>query len=95
MKNEILPEQTVPSESSGSVLQLELPSIGLGIQRTSGTYLALLLHLEADQAASVLVEAAKDVGITLEQITEIWNDKMCHKCGMATRFHHPITGECQ
>jgi hypothetical protein len=75
--------------------RVELPNVGLGTMRTSGTYIGALLQLEDDEhyAVSILVDAAKTIGITLEQITEAWNDSMCPKCGMAQSLH-TIGGRC-
>lgn len=79
----------------GAVLPLpkiELPSTGLGTYRTSGTIIGLLLQLEEEQGVSVLVDTAKQLGYTLKEISDQWNETTCCHCGMGS-LHHD-NGRC-
>ncbi len=71
-------------------VEAHLPSVGLGAMRTSATYIALLLYLEGNMAVDVLVSAAKELKISLEDITAEWNDKPCTKCGMSLLVHDEL-----
>jgi hypothetical protein len=75
--------------------EIELLSIGLGTKRTSATYIAVLLQLEAKcERADILVSSAKALGITLEEIQDTFNDKMCSNCGMSMKMHKDRGGKC-
>jgi hypothetical protein len=74
--------------------KIELRSCGLGTMRTSGTYIGALLQLERNHwyAVGVLVEAAKTVGITKEEIVDYFDRVTCGGCGMADSPLNPC--EC-
>ena len=75
--------------------EVDLPSIGLGTCRSSGTYIIALLQLEnPGDRVSILVDAAKQLGITLGQIKEEYTDTMCPECGMSMAAHKQNGGEC-
>lgn len=75
--------------------EVNVPSIGLGTHRTSGTYVALLMQLEdKDMRADILVDVAKRLGITLEEIQDTYLDKMCSNCGMSMKLHKKRDGKC-
>lgn len=61
-----------PSCAQAPGSTIELPDIGLGIQRTSGTYIALLLQLENDreQQAAIIADVCEHLGLSLEKIIE-------------------------
>ena len=61
---------------------VSLPDVGLGTHRTAGTYIGALLQLEGQDAVDVLVDAAKTLNITLEEITHAWHAEPCPTCGV-------------
>lgn len=83
----------VSTEKFEEIPEIRLPSIGLGTMRTSGTYIALLLQLEnKGRRVEIMVNAAKKLGISLEEITDTYLG--CPKCGMSMKPHKARGGHC-
>lgn len=51
-------------------VEIDLPDIGSGTQRTSGTYIALLLQLENDRQlqAEIIADVCDIIGLPLEKV---------------------------
>lgn len=74
---------------------VEVPSIGLGTMRSSGTYIVLLLQLEREGIrAGILVQAAKRLGISLEELVDEYTDTACTECGVSILSHRKDGGRC-
>ncbi len=72
-----VPTKIVGSSAGFGALRVELPDIGLGTQRTSGTYIALLLSLEdRSDVAGILLDVLDHLKITPEKLIEYraWYD---------------------
>lgn len=55
--------------------QIDFPQIGLGLHRTTGGLVVLLLHTEAiAQRAGILAWAARDLGIPLDEFVREYNE---------------------
>ena len=88
-------EKDVSTKIFDEIPEIDLPNIGLGTMRTSGTYVALLMQLEdKSQRAKILIDVAKKLGITLEEITDTYLDYGCPKCGMSMKLHKARGGKC-
>jgi hypothetical protein len=79
-------------------IEIDLPSLGLGIMRTSETYIYALLKMENDKYAvlEILADVAELFGINGNLIQEKQDDKMCSKCG-GSLLHHRLynDGNCE
>ena len=68
---------------------------GLGTMRSSGAIIVMLLSMEDTfSRAGILVFAAKEMGITLEELTDEYLDHSCDKCGISMVLHKRSGGEC-
>lgn len=75
--------------------EVEFSNEGLGTMRTSGSYIALLLQLESPESrAGILVDVAKSMGITLQELIDEYTDAMCNKCGVSVSAHRDNGGGC-
>jgi hypothetical protein len=75
--------------------QVEVPVIGLGTMRPSGTYIAVFLQLEPEGLrAKILTRAAKDLGISLAELVGAYEDPACAKCGVSVAGHKENGGNC-
>lgn len=78
----------INTQVTNEIPQVDFPNIGLGTRRSSGTIIALLLALEEPfSRAEILVHIAKKFGITLNELTDKYNDTMCEKCGVSMAAH--------
>ena len=70
---------------------IELLECGFGTMRSSGTYIGALLQLERNRgmAVCVLVEAARSLGITKDEIVDYFERVGCPRCGLADSPMHP------
>lgn len=88
-------EKDVSTHVASEIGQVDFPDCGLGTCRASGTIIALMLALEEPfSRAEILVDIAKKFGITLEELSENYNDSMCPKCGVSRADHRQNSGEC-
>ena len=68
---------------------------GLGISRSSGSILLLLLQLEDENMRlRIIVDCAKQLGITLEDLTDAYTDEACGHCGISKMLHKDNNGQC-
>jgi len=68
---------------------------GLGTLRSSGAMIVMLLSMEEHYSrAGILVFAAKEMGISLEELTDEYLDHSCDKCGISMVLHKQTGGEC-
>ncbi len=68
--------------------EVNLPSVSLGTMRTSGTYIIALLQLEPEaDRTQILVHAAKELGLSLQELTDEYTDSMCPECGISLMAH--------
>lgn len=58
------------------IVDVRLPDVGLGTMRTSGTLIGALLQMEGHDAVSVLVDAARTIGLELEDVIAEWRDQL-------------------
>jgi uncharacterized damage-inducible protein DinB len=55
--------------------QIDFPQIGLGMHRTTGGMIVMLLHTEEiHHRASILAWAARDLGIPLNELVSEYNE---------------------
>lgn len=88
-------EEQLSTKTFKEITEINLPCIGLGTLRTSGTYIAVLLQLEdKGQRANILIDVAKQLGLTLEEITDTYLDYGCPKCGISMKLHKAQDGRC-
>lgn len=74
----------ISCRESETPAQVRLDEHGFGTMRSSGTYIGALLQLErSGDRAAILVDAAKFVGITREEILDYFDRRPCGRCGMA------------
>ena len=84
----------ITTERVEEIPAVDFPDIGYGTSRTSGTYIALLLSLEEpSDRAMILVDVAKQMGITLDELSGRYTDKGCPKCGVSL-YDHKENGGC-
>ena len=83
-------------KSTQPKIELHIPSIGVGVMRTSCSWIVLMLMAENDKLCQeqVIVEAMKQLEITPEDIAAQYHDKTCGQCGMSLRLHADNDGEC-
>lgn len=68
---------------------------GLGTLRSTGAMIVLLLSLEDEGSrAGILVDAAKTMGLSLEDLTDEYLYLACDKCGMSMVLHKMNSGQC-
>lgn len=68
---------------------------GLGTMRSAGSMIVLLLSLEDEgNRAAILVDAAKQMGISLTEMTDEYMDEPCKSCGMSLVLHKQTNGLC-
>jgi hypothetical protein len=74
---------------------VELASVGLGVMRPSGAYVIALMQLEpVERRVKILVDAAKKLGISLEELAEAYTDGPCENCGTSLAAHKADGGKC-
>ncbi len=75
--------------------QINIPTLGVGTLRASGSWIAIMLMAEDErQRADIIVEVMKTLNITISDLDEAWFDSMCPKCGMSMRKHKSNYGNC-
>lgn len=90
---EIAGQDRGQAKSKLEEITLSIPDVGYGTSRTSGTYIMLLLSLENHVSrAEILVDVARQLGVTLEELVGRYNDSMCPKCGISLYAHEEHGG---
>lgn len=61
--------------------QTEFPDIGVGIYRTTTSFIVLMLSLEdPDSRADILASAIAEMGINIDDVRDRLDRRMCKKC---------------
>lgn len=75
--------------------ELNIPSIGFGTLRSSGTWILLMLMAEdSEYRKRIIVDIIEKLEISIDDLRELQNDKACDKCGMSIRLHKDNEGIC-
>ena len=78
----------VKSDKVKQIPQVDIPSIGLGVMRTSSTIIAVLLQAEDNHSRKeILANMMKQFGFDPQDIAELYHDKSCSKCGISLYMH--------
>ena len=73
--------------------KIEVESIGIGIMRSAGFYIGLLLQLEdPSDRHNVLADVMQELAMSPEEVADSFYRKMCLRCGMGNSPLHPC--EC-
>jgi hypothetical protein len=68
--------------------RIEIPSVGVGTLRASGSWIILMLASETEsQRLQIILEVMARLGISLEDLEREYNDSMCPRCGVSTYYH--------
>jgi hypothetical protein len=92
MKRDAIAEAKHPEPVS----QVEFPSIGVGILRSTASYIVLFLTLEhPDSRASIIADAMRELGVKLEDVADQMDRTMCPKCHLDLQSLCTRRGYCE
>lgn len=80
---------------SNSDIFIDIPSVGFGTHRSSGTWMLLMLMAEdKPYRENIIADLMTRLDITPERIRKVMDDKACPKCGISLLAHEDNDGRC-